>query len=119
MRIRDICHPFGEAVIPQRGMTAAMIEVHVREDDVLHVPRLVPQRFQAAYRRFSRVKRHDREDAEQPRDRGRMGIIQQAQACIHENGTVIRFDQQAERSGFHFTGPAGIAREAVERRMVT
>lgn len=97
------------------GKPATMVEMHVGEDDVLYVPRLVSQCSQAAYCRFGRIEGHDREDAKQPCDRGRLGIILQAQAGVHENETMIRFDQQAECSGFHFAGPAGVAREAVEK----
>jgi hypothetical protein len=64
---------------------------------------------------FVWVKWHDGDHAEELGKPGRVGVITQAQTCVHENGTLICFNQQTKRACFHFAGPAGIASKAVEQ----
>ena len=97
------------------GQSADVIEVHMRENDVLHIGGIESQGADAVDRGFVHVERHVGDDAEELREPGRVGIVAQAEARVHEGESLAGFDQQAEQSRFHFGGEAGVAGEAIEQ----
>ncbi len=91
-----------------------MIKVHVGEDDVPDVFRLVSQSLHLIDRRFVWIKWHFGNDAEELGKPGWVGIIIQSKACIYKNRSLICFNQQTNHARFQISN-AGIAGEAVEQ----
>ena len=75
------------------GESAAVVEVHVGEDDVLHVFGFISHPLDLVNRRLLRVERHDGDDAEELCEPGWAGVIFEAEAGIHERESLGCFDE--------------------------
>ena len=100
------------------GQTAAVIEVHVREDDVVHIFGFISETLNLIDRRIPGIKWHVRDDAKEIGEPGRVGVIAQTKSCVHEYRTLVSLHQQAKRARFHFGGKARIAGKAIEQMNV-
>jgi hypothetical protein len=100
--------------IREIGQSAAVVEVHVGEDDMFYVIRFVSQLFYSIDRCFAWVKGQLSDDAEKLRHPGWVGVIVETEACIQKDQPLIRFDQQTNHACFQFTRPACVAGEAVK-----
>ncbi len=93
---------------------AAVIEVHVGEDDVLEVFGLVTQPLDLIHSRFLRIERHDGDDTKELREPCGMCVILNPQPRINKCQSLIRFEQQADRARLPPTRYARVACKAVE-----
>jgi len=94
--------------------SAAMVEVHVREDDMFYIFRLITQPSDLMHGGFLRVKGHPGDETEELREPGGMCIIIQPQACVNESQPLIGFKQQADCTCLPRTRNARITGETVE-----
>jgi hypothetical protein len=92
---------------------AAMIKMHMSENDMLDVFRFVSHFPHLIDRRFIRVEGHICDDAEKICEPGWIAIICQTQTGIDEGKTLISFGQQAKRASLPIR-EAGVAGKAVE-----
>ena len=93
---------------------AAVIEVHVGQDDVAHVLRGVAQAGDLAQGRFLRIQGHVRNHLEHAQDRWSAQVIVQAWTCVDQRQPLAGFDQQAQRPAAPVRRYARVASEAVE-----
>jgi len=97
------------------GQSTAVIEMHMGEDDVFDIFRLESKFLHLMKSCFVWIKRHFGDDSEELDKWSGFRVITQAKPCIHENGTLICFDQQTKCACFHPFGPTGVAGEAIEQ----
>jgi len=93
---------------------ADMIKMHVGQENVLYIVRLVSESGELIDGRLLRVKWHVGDDAKELREPGGVGVILQAQTRIHEDKTMIRIDQQADQSRFPPAWDTSATSEAIE-----
>ena len=94
--------------------SAAMVKVHVRQDDMFYIFRLIAQPPHLMDGGFLRVKGHPGDETEELREPGGMCIIIQPQACVDEGQPLIGLKQQADCTCLPPTRDARITGETVE-----
>ena len=97
------------------GQPTDVVEVHVCKNNVIDIFRLVPQVFQSIDCRFVWVKGHYRNNAEKSRHPGRVSVIVETEACVHQNQALVCFHQKTCHARFQFARPASITSEAIQQ----
>jgi len=93
---------------------AAMVEVHVRKQDVFDILGLISKPLHLMDRRFVRIERHICDDAKEFCKPGRVSVIAKTKTGIHKSKPLIRFNKQADRTCFPIV-ETGIAGETVKQ----
>jgi hypothetical protein len=92
--------------------TSTVVEVHVRQDNVANILRLVSKPSDMVDRRFRRIKGHVHDDPKKACKPGGVGVVIQPQASIDQHKSLVGFGQQAEHAGFPII-ETGITGEAI------
>ena len=101
--------------------SAAMVEVHVRENDMPHSLGTKTQTLDLPDRRFLGVHRNMRDHLEQAYDRGWVGVILQAGSRVDEHQALRGLNQAADSAGLQPGWPACVAGkdiESVDRHLI-
>jgi hypothetical protein len=93
---------------------AAVVKVHVGQDDVTHIFRLVSQAGDLTCRGLLGLEGHNGDDLKNAQDSRRMNVILLSQPGVHKDETLLRLDQQAECAGAPMRWHAGVACETIK-----